>query len=83
MKKLSKIKLQNVVVLNAKEMKTINGGTIEVMTSCGSGTITVGPDYFEDAIEFFQYLQELNEIFCGESGIVEYWSDGSGMEFNF
>lgn len=42
----------------------------EFKTSCGYVGITVAPEYFESVDEYTKYIQELNEIYCGEEGNV-------------
>lgn len=39
-------------------------GTV-LHTSCGRDVMTVVPEFFSDSVEYFSYLQELNEINCG------------------
>lgn len=37
-----------------------------VTTSCGKQVMTVAPEYFSEASEFVDYLEDLNETYCGE-----------------
>lgn len=39
-------------------------GTV-VSTSCGKQVMTVGPEYFDRTDDFVDYLQDLNEAYCG------------------
>ena len=91
MKKLGKIQLQNALVLEEREMKSIyggssgggsssGGGNASCITSCGSGFTTVGPSYFETGAEWAQYLWEMNEILCGTIGTVS--CSGYNWEIN-
>ena len=40
-------------------------GTV-LHTSCGKEVMTVAPEYFENSSEYFSYLTELNDTYCGE-----------------
>jgi len=40
-------------------------GTV-LHTSCGKDVMTVAPEYFENSSEYFSYLTELNDTYCGE-----------------
>lgn len=42
-------------------------GTV-VSTSCGKQVMTVGPEYFDRTDDFVDYLEDLNEVYCGERG---------------
>ena len=39
-------------------------GTV-VSTSCGKQVMTVGPEYFDRTDDFVDYLQDLNDAYCG------------------
>ncbi len=45
-------------------------------TSCNVEGYTVSPDYFEDSNEWFDYIMSLNEIYCGEPGVVQFKIQG-------
>ena len=40
-------------------------GTV-LHTSCGKEVMTVAPECFENSSEYFSYLTELNDTYCGE-----------------
>lgn len=63
MKKLSKIKLQNAVVLEEQEMKKITGGGT-LICGDGNGYTVPNSDYFETISDFIEFPDDL----CGESG---------------
>lgn len=42
----------------------------EFKTHCGYVGTTVAPEYFKSVDEYAKYIQELNEIYCGEEGNV-------------
>ena len=50
-----------VVAANAAE----HVGSV-VTTSCGKQVMTVAPEFFSEANEFVDYLEDLNETYCGE-----------------
>lgn len=40
-------------------------GTV-VTTSCGKQIMTVAPEFFSKSEEFVDYIEDLNETYCGE-----------------
>ena len=50
-----------VVAANAAE----HVGSV-VTTSCGKQVMTVAPEYFSKPSDFVDYLEDLNETYCGE-----------------
>lgn len=45
--------------------------TVEFKTTCGYVGHTVNQEYFESKQEYQEYVNSLNEIYCGEKGDVK------------
>lgn len=41
-----------------------------ISTSCGKQVMTVGPECFENFDDLISYMEEVNEVECGEKGNV-------------
>ncbi len=51
-------------------------------TWCGVEGMTVGPECFKNGYDFNEYLQELNEGYCGGRGKIN-WKCDRAVELDF
>ena len=51
-------------------------------TWCGVEGMTVGPECFENWRDFNEYLQELNEGYCGAKGAI-WWESDCPVEIDY